>query len=144
MQLVLSGAATVVHAVGEGIMAGAGAAHAAPTNSTGRAGTMRSPLTLTTTVDGTKIGNAGASAAKVLDIVAGVLRDGAAMNATVGSYTFLALRRWSKKPSPSIVFLPHFERAESRTRELCPELCPIACAQNEERTNETNRWSRST
>ena len=53
-------------------------------------------------------------------------------------------RRRSRKPSPSLDFLPHFERAELRPRQLCPELCPIVCAQDEERTDKTNRSPRST
>jgi hypothetical protein len=84
--LALSGEATILQAISEGIMAGAGAAHTGPTAYAGGAGSFGSPLTFSTVVSGEGIGDAIEAAAKVLSITAGLLREGAAISATIGSY----------------------------------------------------------
>ncbi|XXY21867.1 neuraminidase-like domain-containing protein [Sorangium sp. So ce216] len=89
--LSLSGLATVTQAITEVMMAGAAAAHVLPTVTAGAAG-MSSPVTLSTTLDGTKLGASSEAGAKAASIAITLLREAAAVSATMGGYQ----RRWDE------------------------------------------------
>ncbi|WP_437991268.1 neuraminidase-like domain-containing protein [Sorangium sp. So ce145] len=89
--LAISGAAAVTQAVTEASMAGAAAAHMVPTVTAGAAG-ISSPVALTTTVDGSKLGASSEAGTKAASIAVTLLREAAAVSATMGSYE----RRWDE------------------------------------------------
>ncbi|WP_438010622.1 neuraminidase-like domain-containing protein [Sorangium sp. So ce321] len=87
--LTMSGTAAIAQAVTELLMAGAAAAHVLPTVTAGGAG-MSSPVALTTTLDGTKLGASAEAGAKAASVAISLLREAAAVSATMGGYQ----RRW--------------------------------------------------
>ncbi|WP_437580755.1 neuraminidase-like domain-containing protein [Sorangium sp. So ce887] len=87
--LLLSGTATMAQAITELVMAGAAAAHVLPTMTAGTAG-MSSPVALSTTLDGSKLGASAEAGAKVASVAVALLREAATMSATMGGYK----RRW--------------------------------------------------
>jgi hypothetical protein len=89
--IVLSGSAAAVEAVGEGINAVAAGAHASPTGyAGGLGGWAGGPIKLDTVYSGTGAGNAGEAVARGLAIIGRLMREGASLAATLGSYE----RRW--------------------------------------------------
>jgi hypothetical protein len=46
-------------------------------------------------------------------------------------------KRRSEKPPPSIVFIPFWDGPSRKTPGMCPELCPIDCAPNDGRSDDT-------
>ncbi|EYF00196.1 neuraminidase-like domain-containing protein [Chondromyces apiculatus] len=88
--LTMSGAAAVSQAIVQATLSGTAGLYAVPTVTTGGAGAMASPVTVATTVDGDKLGNSSEAGAKAANIGVALLRDSAAMSATVGAYQ----RRW--------------------------------------------------
>ncbi|WP_437713631.1 neuraminidase-like domain-containing protein [Sorangium sp. So ce448] len=89
--LTLSGAAAVTQAITEVMMAGAAAAHMLPTVTAGTAG-ISSPVALTTTLDGDKLGASSEAGAKAASIAVTLLREAATASATMGGYE----RRWDE------------------------------------------------
>ncbi|WP_437665418.1 neuraminidase-like domain-containing protein [Sorangium sp. So ce1182] len=89
--LTMSGTAAIAQAVTELLMAGAAAAHMLPTVTAGGAG-ISSPVALTTTLDGDKLGASAEAGAKAASVAISLLREAAAVSATVGGYQ----RRWDE------------------------------------------------
>ncbi|HVJ21273.1 MAG TPA: hypothetical protein VM686_37935, partial [Polyangiaceae bacterium] len=84
--------AAIAQAVIEGMASAAAVAHFVPTVTGGVAGLVGSPVTLSTTIDGDKIGNSIEAGAKAASIAVALLREAASVSATIGAYE----RRWDE------------------------------------------------
>jgi len=81
----LSLQASLLQAAIEGAMIGASSSHMVPTATAGGAG-MASAVAVSTTVSGNDTGNSAEAAAKAMNIAVTLMREGAALNATLGGY----------------------------------------------------------
>src|SRR5262249_52422646 len=81
------GAAAEVQAIGQATMEGAAAGYQMPTVTVGSAGSFGSPVSLTTAVDGKRVGDSIKTHGDALGTIATLLREGAAMSASLGGYT---------------------------------------------------------
>ncbi|HSO00747.1 MAG TPA: neuraminidase-like domain-containing protein, partial [Candidatus Nanopelagicales bacterium] len=90
--LTMSGAAAVGQAVIEGIMAGAAASYPIPATTVGAAGWAASAVAINTPVDGARIGAGVEAGAKAASIAVSLMREAAAVSATMGGYR----RRWDE------------------------------------------------